>query len=262
MKRSFLRLITLILTILIVCIAFISCSDSTTTKSYKYHKDNIKTLSSLVDSSTAENMISALENSYAIKTDTKLVAEDMREIDDNCYELYAGLMVRFYIQDGEVLLYTFETVYSDDTAILLYDSAQANSLKILTEAERNSLIYTQREYVVHTTIEITPASGFVLHNALGTSKIQLTFKNKSDTAISRVDALMTPYISGVSFESKNASYSMLDKLTVNNSITKTVIIPEWSNYDTYKIIKVIIAFSDGTAIAFDSFDCQFLGSTK
>lgn len=232
--------------------------NSTNNNSFKYHKENIVVLSTVSDSIVAEKMLSGLEDSCAIVNNTKLVAEDIIKHNDNCIELYAGLMVRFYIQDGEVLLYTFETVYSDDTAILLYDSAQVNPVKILTETERNSLIYTQREYVVHTTIEITPASGFVLHNALGTSKIQLTFKNKSDTAISRVDVLMTPYISGVSFESKNASYSMLDKLTVNNSITKTVIIPEWSNYDTYKIIKVIVAFSDGTAIAFDSFDCQFL----
>lgn len=229
---------------------------------FKYHKENVAVLSTVADSMVAEKMLSGLEDSCAIVNNTKLVAEDIIKHNDNCIELYAGLMMRFYIQDGEVLLYTFETVYSNDTAILLYDSAQVNPLKILTETERNSLIYTQREYVVHTTIEITPASGFVLHNALGTSKVQLTFKNKSDTAISSVDVLMTPYISGVSFESKNASYSMLDKLTVNDSLTKTVIIPEWSNYDTYKIIKVIVAFSDRTSIAFDYFDCQFLDGSN
>ena len=256
MKRKFLGFITLLLTVLVSCLVFISCSDDTS-ESYKYHKENINTLSTFVDSSTAESMVLALETSCAIGTNTKLVAEDMREINDNCYELYAGLMVRFYIQDEKVMLYTFETVY-DDTAILLY--AQDNPVKILTETERNNLIYTQREYVVHTTIEITPASGFILHNALGTSKVQLTFKNRSDTTISSVDILMTPYISGVSFDSKNARYSMLDTLAVNSSITKTVIIPEWSNYDNYKIIKAVVAFSDGTAIAFDSFDCQFLDS--
>ena len=251
---------TIMVALLATCIAFVSCSDNATSKSYKYHKDNIKTLSSVVDSSMAESMLSALETSCAIGTNTKLVAEDMREINDNCYELYAGLMVRFYIQDGQLLLYTFETYYNDDSKILLYNSSSPDNKKVLTETERKSLIYTQREYVVHTTIEITPASGFILHNALGTSKVQLTFKNRSDTTISSVDILMTPYISGVSFDSKNASYSMLDTLAVNNSITKTVIIPEWSNYDSYKIIKVIVAFSDGTIIAFDSFDCQFLDS--
>lgn len=259
MKRRFLFFIAMLIFALATFMGCSSNSDnSTNNNSFKYHKENIAVLSTVADSVVAEKMLSCLEDSCAIVNNTKLVVEDIIKHNDNCIELYADLMVCFYIQDGEVLLYTFETVYSDDTAILLYDSAQVNPVKILTETERNSLIYTQREYVVHTTIEITPASGFVLHNALGTSKVQLTFKNKSDTVISSVDVLMTPYISGVSFESKNASYSMFDRLTVNNSLTKTVIIPEWSNYDTYKILKVIVAFSDGTAIAFDSFDCQFL----
>ena len=114
MKRKVLYLMTIIVALLATCIAFVSCSDNATSKSYKYHKDNIKALSSVVDSSMAESMLSALETSCAIGTNTKLVAEDMREISDNCYELYAGLMVRFYIQDGQLLLYTFETNYNDD----------------------------------------------------------------------------------------------------------------------------------------------------
>lgn len=255
--------ILLFITILFFVFCLVGCSTNSNepigNNEFKYHNQNIAVLSTVLDDSTANIMVSALEDSCAIVNNTRLVAEDVIKHNDNCIELYAGLMVRFYIQDEKVMLYTFETVY-DDTAILLYDSAQGNPVKILTETERNNLIYTQREYVVHTTIEITPASGFILHNALGTSKVQLTFKNRSDTTISSVDILMTPYISGVSFDSKNASYSMLDMLVVNNSITKTVIIPEWSNYDSYKIIKVIVAFSDGTIIAFDSFDCQFLDS--
>ncbi len=259
MKRRFLLFIAMLIFALATFMGcFSNLDNSTKNNSFKYHKENIAVLSTVADSVVAEKMLLGLEDSCAIANNTKLVVEDIIKHNDNCIELYAGLMVRFYIHEGEVLLYTFETVYFDDTAILLYDSVQVNPVKILTETERNSLIYTQREYVVHTTIEITPASGFVLHNALGTSKVQLTFKNKSDTAISSVDVLMTPYISGVSYEYKNASYSMLDTLTINNSITKTVIIPEWNNYDTYKIVKVIVAFSDGTAIAFDSFDCQFL----
>ena len=141
MKRRFLFFIAMLIFALATLMGCSSNSDnSTNNNSFKYHKENIAVLSTVSDSIVAEKMLSGLEDSCAIANNTKLVAEDIIKHNDNCIELYAGLMVRFYIQDGEVLLYTFETVYSDDTAILLYDSAQVNPVKILTETERKSLI--------------------------------------------------------------------------------------------------------------------------
>lgn len=258
MKRKLLYLMTIIVALLATCIAFVSCSDNATSKSYKYHKDNIKTLSSVVDSSMAESMLSALETSCAIETNTKLVAEDMREISDNCYELYAGLMVRFYIQDGQLLLYTFETNYNDDSKILLYNSSSPDNKKVLTETERKSLIYTQRRAVVHSTLEITPREGALLHNALGSTKIDLTFRNRSYPAISYLNIVITPYMSGVDFSSKNKGYTLDVELSVGGSISKSITTTGWSNYDSYKITKATIMFADGSTIGFDSFDCQFL----
>ena len=258
MKRKLLYLMTIIVALLATCIAFVSCSDNATSKSYKYHKDNIKTLSSVVDSSMAESMLSALETSCAIETNTKLVAEDMREISDNCYELYAGLMVRFYIQDGQLLLYTFETNYNDDSKILLYNSSLPDNKKVLTETERKSLIYTQRRAVVHSILEITPREGALLHNALGSTKIDLTFRNRSYPAISYLNIVITPYMSGVDFSSKNKGYTLDVELSVGGSISKSITTTGWTNYDSYKITKATIMFADGSTIGFDSFDCQFL----
>lgn len=259
MKKRILLFITILFFALATLIGCSSNSDnSTNNNSFKYHKENIAVLSTVANSIVAEKMLSGLENSCAIVNNTKLVAEDIIEYNDNWIELYAGLMVRFYIQDGEILLYTFETVYSDDTAILLYDSAQGNSVKILTERERNSLIYTQRRAVVHSTLEITPREGALLHNALGSTKIDLTFRNRSYPAISYLNIVITPYMSGVDFSSKNKGYTLDVELSVGGTINKSITTTGWSNYDSYKITKATIMFTDGTTIGFDSFDCQFL----
>lgn len=258
MKRKLLYLMTIIVALLATCIAFVSCSDNATSKSYKYHKDNIKTLSSVVDSSMAESMLSALETSCAIGTNTKLVAEDMREINDNCYELYAGLMVRFYVQDGQLLLYTFETNYNDDSKILLYNSSEPDKKKVLTETERKSLVYTQRRAVVHSTLAITPREGALLHNALGSTRIDLTFKNKSSSSIVYLHINTTPCISGVEYSYNGKGYVLNEDLPVGGSMTRSLTTTGWKNYDSYKITKATIMFADGSTIGFDSFDCQFL----
>lgn len=257
MKRRFLRLIILILTILVSCIALVACSDKSN-KSYKYHKENVRTLSTLVDSSIADSMVSALENTCAITTSTKLVAEDMLEVNSGCYELYAGLMVRFYVQDGEITLYTFETSYSEASKILLYDSTTPNLKKVLTESERKSLIYTQRRAVVQGTLQITPSEGVLLHNALGSTKVDLTFRNCSYPAISYLNVVITPYMSGVDFSSKNKGYTLDVELPAGGAVERTLTTTGWKNYDSYKITKATIMFADGSTIGFDAFDCQFL----
>ena len=257
MKKKFLCLLTLVVSLLVMCLAFISCSDNSN-KSYKYHKENVRTLSTLVDSSIADSMVSALENTCAITTSTKLVAEDMLEVNSGCYELYAGLMVRFYVQDGEITLYTFETNYSEVSKILLYDSTTPNSKKVLTESERKSLIYTQRRAVVQGTLQITPSNGVLLHNALGSTKVDLTFRNCSYPAISYLNVVITPYMSGVDFSSKNKGYTLDVELPAGGSIERTLTTNDWKNYDSYKITKATIMFADGSTIGFNAFDCQFL----
>ena len=238
---------------------FVGCSnDNDSSKSFKYHKDNLAALSTVVDSSTAEKMLTALEDSCAIENDTKLVKEDIIKYSNNTYELYAGLMVRFDIKDTQVKLYTFETTYSNNP-ILLYDSSRTNTTKVLSKEERNSLIYTQRRYTVHNTIRISPRSGSLLHNALGSVKIDdLTFTNRSDTALTFVSVIITPYLAGTSYSYNNSSYMLDEQLSVGASETRDLTKSGWSNYDSYKITQCTIAFADGTTIGFNEFDCQFL----
>lgn len=243
----------------VVIILLVVCDDIGTSKSFKYHKANISTLSNVVDSSLAEKVLNALESSDAIEKDTKLVAEDIIKYSDTCFELYAGLMVRFYLYDDEVKLYTFETSYSDESAILLYDSMQTSQNKTLSATERKSLIYTQRRYVVHTTIRITPRNGSLLHNALGSTMIQdLTFTNLSNATLTYVSITITPYSGGTAYSSHQGMYVLDNQLGIGQSYTTSLTKSNWMNYSSYKISSVTIIFSDGTTIGLDSFDCQFL----
>ena len=249
--------------LLSVTLIFSSCNSSNSNDNpdnepYEYHNENIDVLASVLDSSVASSVVSALEESCAIEEKTKLVAQDLIKVGDNCYELYAGLMLRFYIDNGQISLYTFETAYSEDSKILLYDSSSQGIIKVLTADERNNLIYTQRRATVHSTVAISPCKGVLLHNALGSTKIDLTFNNKSDSKITYLNIVITPFMGGASFGYNSKAYVLDCDLPVSGSVDKSITTTGWTNYDSYKITQVTVMFSDGSTIGFDSFDCQFL----
>ena len=247
----------LLITLCIMFTIFTGCY--TTNSQFEYHQENLTTLTNVTNSDSAETMLLALESSGAITQYTKLVEADIIKKDENNIELYAGLMVHFYIENSIIKLYTFETTFSEDSAILLYDSSQEAPIRILSETERSSLISSQRKYIVQTTIKISPSTGILLHSLYGSSNISLKFTNRSDTKIDNVYLVITPcIIGGGTFESKNRSYTMIDPISINGSISKTLTVSGWNQYDTYKITKAVITFSDGTAISFNAFDCQFL----
>lgn len=255
-KRSFLVGVLLLL----VVVVFASCNsnDNDNNMSYKYHRQNVETLSNTLGSTVATSVVTALEKSCAIEETTKLVGQDLIKIYDNCYELYSGLMTRFYIDNDNITLYTFETSYSEDSKILLYSSSSPSDINVLTSAERNSLIYTQRRSIVHSTVTISPYKGALLHNALGSTKIDLTFRNQSYPAITYLNVVITPSMSGTSFSSKNKAYVLDCELPVSGTVNKSITTTGWTGYDSYKITQVTVMFADGTTIGLNSFDCQFL----
>ena len=255
-KRSFLVGVLLLL----VVVVFASCNsnDNDNNMSYKYHRQNIEELSNTLGSTVATSVVTALEKSCAIEETTKLVGQDLIKIYDNCYELYSGLMTRFYIDNDNITLYTFETSYSEDSKILLYSSYSPSDIKVLTSAERNSLIYTQRRSIVHSTVTISPYKGALLHNALGSTKIDLSFRNQSYPAITYLNVVITPSMSGTSFSSKNKAYVLDCELPVSGNVNKSITTTGWTGYDSYKITQVTVMFADGTTIGLNSFDCQFL----
>ena len=262
MKRN---LFLILILPLLASMLFSSCnsndsSNNLDNKSYEYHNENVETLASVLDASVASSVVAALEKSCAIEEKTKLVAQDLIKVGDNCYELYAGLMLRFYIDNGHISLYTFETTYSKDSKILLYDSSSQGVIKVLTVDERNNLIHTQRQAIVHSTVEISPCEGVLLHNALGSTKIDLTFTNKSDSKIIYLNIVITPIMGGTSFNYNNKAYVLDCDLPVFGSVDKSITTTGWTNYDSYKITQVTIIFNDGSTIGFNSFDCHFLGN--
>lgn len=258
-KKSIIILVgSILIACLLIGLLIFSC-DNSNENDFKYHQENIETLSSIVPSSTAEILVKALEESCVIEQNTKLAKEDILKISYNAYEIYAGVMVRFYVENDQIKLYTFKTEYNKKDDILLYDSEQ-NYCKTLTAAERDDLIYTQRKHLVNNTIKITPYKGLLFHNKiLNNTKIEnLTFTNCSDTEISYINIIITPCISGNEYDYNESPYTYMEKLGVGKSFSVDLQKTGWTNYDTYAITQVTIMFSDGTTIVFDSFDCQFL----
>ena len=116
-RRSF--LVGMFLLLIVFVFASCNSNDNDNNMTYKYHRQNVEELSKTLGSTVATSVVSALEKSCAIEENTKLVGQDLIKIDDNCYELYSGLMARFYIDNDNITLYTFETSYSEDSKILL-----------------------------------------------------------------------------------------------------------------------------------------------
>lgn len=252
--------LVIIAILLLTLLIFTSCNsnDDIDNVVYKNHAQNVELLAQIVDFTMADTIMVALEQSCAIEETKLLLEQDIIKINDNCYELYIGLLVRFYVENNRIILYTFENTYSEDTRILLYDSLLQKNIKILSTTERNHLIYTQRRTLVNDTIAISPNKGALLHNILGSTKIDLTFINKSNADITYLSICITPYVNETAFDYNTRIYVIDEVLPLASTINKSIITTEWTNYDYYKISKATILFGDGSTIEFDSFDCQFL----
>ncbi len=229
--------------------------------SFAHHEENIEVLSSTVNSSMAEEINRALEITGSITENTELSSENFYELDNGEYEIYVGLSLRLCITDSSFKLYTYETIYTDDTRILLFDSTKKESLLTLNEESRDALISSQREYLVTHTIQITPRIGPLLHNALGQSKLSFEIKNTSDTPIGHVQILINPEFIGSVSTINESWYSYYDSIDIEETKTVTLttkIGSEWTNYDYYVIKSVIVFFEDGTSISFNEEDCKYL----
>ncbi len=250
----------LIITILffVFCLVLTSCSLSAN-KHSKYYNQNVESLSLVVDKELAQLMIASFEEINIVDDNTKITKEDIYVKSDTDFEVYLPLMIHCSVINEKFVISTYETTYNEDTAIILYDSTSPENKIRLTKEEINTLRISQRQTIVHNTISISPSTGLILHNALGVSKFTFTFTNLSDSAISTIMIVVTPYIiGGDGYTYKNAGYTLVETLDIGQSINKSLSISTWSNYDMYKISEVTIMFSDGSAVKFDQFDCQFL----
>lgn len=256
MKKKVLSIIISLLVLFHITVVFSACNFTETNHSKNYDS-NVKTLSSIVDKSLAEQIIAAMEDIGVIDDCIELTVDNIYEVGVNEYEIYLPLIIHLHVQNTHFILSTYETTYVD-SPITLYNSTNPYSKRVLTNKEINDLHYTQRQTIVHNTIAITPNEGIVLHNALGSSKIELTFLNRSNTDISYIYIVVTPYIGNNGYTYNNLSFTFLENLSIGKSITKSLTTSKWSNYNEYKITSAVIMFADGTTIGLDKFDCQFM----
>lgn len=239
---------------------FILESTLSSKTSYKYHKENIETISNAVSYNDPESIVLALEECGIILEKTELDSDYIVKRSNNEYEIYDGISIRVLIKETHFEIYTYETKYSSDGAVLLYNSLNETASKVLTEEERAALKESQRKYEVQSTVDISPGNtGLLLQNALGSTKLTFTIKNVGNTKIDGFYIEIVPgIVGGGLFDSKTGSYSSYDSLARSASKEYTLTKSNWSNFDYYKITKLVLYFSDGTAISFNAYDCQFL----
>ena len=225
---------------------------------FTYHKKNVEVVESIVDSTDlAKDIVFAFEDTGAFEKNTKIDAEDIIQCAENEYELYAGLCVRLTLDDG-FIVETFEQYYNEETAIVLYDSNLDGIVKALSSEERDELHKSQRKYIVENTIEITPSVGVLTHNALGTTKFSLQIRNTGKDKIDNVYLRFVPGFPGYEADSKALTYSTYESIMPGRSETYDLQTTKWFDYDYFRIVEVVVYFSDGTAIKFNRYDCQFL----
>lgn len=245
----------IIVSLLIFCFLLFACEKK---ESFLYHSNNVDIIKS-IDNDRAQEITTALEETNVLNEDTKLVAADVVYISSQVYELYAQLMVRIILNENGFKIFTFETTYSSENAILLFDSLDNTTKKILSEDERNRLIFYQRRTLVHSTISITPSSGSITMDSSGEKYISLDIRNQTSTSISYFSVTFLPFIDSQAIENA-ADTTVMGHFTIPALSTKSfkANIKKTNSYNYYKIIGVMIYFSDTTAIKFDEFDCQFL----
>lgn len=222
-----------------------------------YHDNNIQALSSHFESKLAKEILSGLEKTNVLKDNTRLNSDWIVKRDTNIFELYNDFSVIISVNNNQFKIFTYETVYDEAAAILLYDSANPAEMKTLSETERESLRSAQRKYQVQSTIDIFPSFGALLHNQFGYTYGEFSVKNKSNSSFVHLQVTIKPSIPG--YESDfGETYTSWDEIKIGQTKPFTFKTTEWDNYDFFRITKIVIMFEDGTSIYFDEYDCQFL----
>ena len=223
-----------------------------------YHDNNIQALSSHFDSKLAEEILSGLEKTNVLKDNTRLNSDWIVKRDTRSFEIYIDFSVIISANGEEFKIFTYETIYNEATAILLYDSTNPSEMKTLSETERESLKSAQRKYQVQSTIDISPSFGALLHNQSGNTYFSFSVKNKSDSAFVYIEITFTPSFPGYEGELKKKSYTSWNEIQIGESKTFELKTTGWDNYDFFEVTNIVIMFDDGTSIKFNEYDCQFL----
>lgn len=251
-------LIAIFLSAVLALVLSFSSSDNQSSSDHPFHKNNIAVMKTVFDKNLAKKMVFAFEETGAIGDSFEMQSEDILSYTNNEYDIYMGLTVRVFVDGENFKFYTYEEQYDSETAILLYDSTNKESTKVLSKTEQESFEESQRKYLVKSTIQITPSTGILLHNSLGGTQLSFVVKNLSTDKIDNVAITFIPWFPGYEANHKGGTYYTYQSLTSGQSKEFNITAKDWSNYDYYKITQVIVYFSDGTAIKFNRYDCQFL----
>ena len=233
-------------------------SDKTSTSDYKYHQDNIDVITNAINTDIAEKIVLALEKTSSIGKYYKIAADDVIKYENNEYEIYIEIMVRVLVDNDKFTIYTYESQYDLDTALLLYDSTKETSLKTLSTEERDNIRQSQRKYIVENIIQITPSTGVLLHNSLGKTQLSFTIKNVGRDKIDNISLKITPGFLGYQSDINSGTYTTHESILAGRSKEYNLSPKGWTDYDSFTITEVIIYFDDGTSIKLDEYDCQFL----
>ena len=225
---------------------------------YIHHQDNVDVIKSVVGTDVAERIVFALEKTSSISKYYQIVADNVIKFENSEYEIYMGIMVRVIVDGDDFTIYTYESHYNVNTALLLFDSTKETSLKILSTEERDSIRQSQRKYIVENTIQITPSTGVLLHNSLGKTQLSFTVKNVGKDKIDNISLTITPGFLGYQSDINAGTYTTYESILAGRSKEYNLSPKGWTDYDLFTITEVIIYFDDGTSIKFDEYDCQFL----
>jgi len=241
------------------CALYYENGEMLTIETFKlYYDHNIQTLSSHFGDGLAAEILSSLEGTNVIKSRTQINSDWIVKRDENVFELYNGFSVIIFVANDQFKIYTFETIYDENTAILLYDSKNPDGIKVLDDTEKENLRYAQRKYQVQSVVEISPRFGVLLHNKLGQTFFSFTVKNVGDSEIVYMELKITPSFPGYESDTNKKSYSSFDEIGIGKSQKIELKTTDWTNYDFFEITSVVLYFNDGTSIGFDEYDCQFL----
>ena len=260
-KRSENKIVIITISIVIAAIILgvvlgFALSDSIST--HEYHSENVAVFKEVFGEDIARDIVLAIEKTGVIGDSQKLSVEDIYPDKNNEYDIYTGITLRLVLFSEHFKLYTYEKEYNSQTAILLYDSADISTLRTLTKAEYDSIKESQRRYIVENTIDILPSIGVLLHNQYGKSQFSFTIKNIGQDKIDNITMKITPGFVGYQSDRNVGTYTTYDALAPGKSKEYTLTKTDWGDYDLFYITEVVVYFSDGTAIKFNKYDCQFL----
>ena len=203
---------------------------------------NIGTVKECINVENAKEIVNAFYKTGVINDEYKISESDIVKSGVNEYDINLDVALKLITDGKSFKMYTYNSKFNINSAILLYDSEKPKAYRMLNSSELTSIKRSQRKYFVENTVQINMKN------------YSLTVENTGTKDIANINIFFGP--SGEGNSVFTYYYNTERDLAPGERQVHTMLLPGAT--ESYKITRIVVHFKDNTQIELDEFDAQFL----